>query len=145
LLCWEQKSIYKNGIARIIVSRKFAWRFAGCIMCEIFVKADPGLYESKARSLRLHGVVTSIRLEKLFWLTLQEIAERDGMNTNQLITRLYDELIEYRGHIDNFSSFLRVCCLRYTSLMVERDISTNKNLPLAGVRESQPEMTRFLI
>ncbi|WP_423679742.1 MULTISPECIES: ribbon-helix-helix domain-containing protein [unclassified Undibacterium] len=114
-------------------------------MCEIFVKADPGLYESKARSLRLHGVVTSIRLEKLFWLTLQEIAERDGMNTNQLITRLYDELIEYRGHIDNFSSFLRVCCLRYTSLMVEGDISTDKNLPLAGVRESQQEMTRFLI
>ena len=81
-------------------------------MCEIFVKADPGLYESRSRSLRLHGVVTSIRLEKIFWSVLEEIAVRDGMNTNQLITKLYDELIAHRGYIDNFSSFLRVCCLR---------------------------------
>ena len=79
-------------------------------MCEIFVKADPSLYESKARSLRLHGVVTSIRLETLFWNTLQEIAQRDGMTTNQLVTKLYDELSVHRGHIDNFASFLRVCC-----------------------------------
>ncbi|MFZ6687125.1 ribbon-helix-helix domain-containing protein [Undibacterium sp. SXout11W] len=102
-------------------------------MCEIFVKADPGLYESKARSIRLHGVVTSIRLEKLFWHTLQEIAERDGLSTNQLITKLYDELTQYRGHIDNFSSFLRVCCLRYTSLIVDGDISSDKHIPLTGV------------
>ncbi|MBC3861975.1 ribbon-helix-helix domain-containing protein [Undibacterium jejuense] len=106
-------------------------------MCEIFVKADPGLYESKARSIRLHGVVTSIRLEKLFWHTLQEIAERDGLSTNQLITKLYDELNQYRGHIDNFSSFLRVCCLRYTSLMVDGDISSDKQMPLASLTSSR--------
>ncbi|MCX7219585.1 MAG: ribbon-helix-helix domain-containing protein, partial [Burkholderiales bacterium] len=53
-------------------------------MCDIFVKADPALYQAKARSLRLHGVVTSIRLEQLFWQVLQEVAERDGMSTNQL-------------------------------------------------------------
>jgi len=102
-------------------------------MCEIFVKADPGLYESKARSIRLHGVVTSIRLEKLFWDTLREIAGRDGLTTTQLITKLYDELAEYRGHIDNFSSFLRVCCLRYTSMIAEGDISGDKHRPLSGV------------
>lgn len=59
-------------------------------MCEIFIKADPALYESRARSIRLHGAVTSIRLENLFWQVLQEVAGRDGMNTNQLITKLYD-------------------------------------------------------
>ncbi|WP_394778348.1 ribbon-helix-helix domain-containing protein [Undibacterium sp.] len=105
-------------------------------MCEIFVKADPALYESKARSIRLHGAVTSIRLENLFWQVLQEVAERDGMNVNQLITKLYDELVEYRGGVDNFSSFLRVCCLRYLSLMVDGRISTDKNLPLASVRNA---------
>ncbi|MFZ6690277.1 ribbon-helix-helix domain-containing protein [Undibacterium sp. SXout20W] len=114
-------------------------------MCEIFVKADPGLYESKARSLRLHGVVTSIRLENMFWATLHEIAERDGMTTNQLITKLYDELTQFRGHIDNFSSFLRVCCLRYTSLMADGDISTNKHLPLAGVLAAEAGGRSMLI
>ncbi|MFZ6642743.1 ribbon-helix-helix domain-containing protein [Undibacterium sp. TC4M20W] len=114
-------------------------------MCEIFIKADPGLYESRARSLRLHGVVTSIRLENIFWNVLEEIAQRDSMNTNQLITKLYDELIAYRGHIDNFSSFLRVCCLRYTSLMLDGEITTDKHLPLAGLHNVKPETKGFMI
>lgn len=103
-------------------------------MCEIFVKADPNLYSTRAKSIRLHGAVTSIRLENLFWQVLEEIALRDGMSQNQLITKLYDEIVEYRGDIDNFSSFLRVCCLRYMSLIVDGDISADKRLPLAAVR-----------
>lgn len=102
-------------------------------MCEIFVKADPALYESRAHSIRLHGAVTSIRLENLYWQVLQEIAARDGMSTNQLITKLYNEIVEYRGEIDNFSSFLRVCCLRYLSLMADGQISSDKAQPIAGV------------
>ena len=102
-------------------------------MCEIFVKADPALYECRARSMRLHGAVTSIRLEKLFWNVLEEVASRDGMTTSQLITKLYDELVEYRGEVDNFTSFLRVCCLRYLSLMVDGTIPQDKGLPLAGM------------
>lgn len=105
-------------------------------MCEIFVKADPHLYECRARSIRLHGVVTSIRLENLFWNALEEIAARDAMTTSQLITKLYDELVEYRGAIDNFTSFLRVCCLRYLSLMAEGAIPSDKRLPLSGTRLS---------
>ena len=103
-------------------------------MCEIFVKADPALYESRSHSIRLHGAVTSIRLENLYWQVLQEIATRDGMTANQLITKLYNEIVEYRGEIDNFSSFLRVCCLRYLSLMAEGRISSDKRQPIAGVR-----------
>lgn len=114
-------------------------------MCEIFIKADPGLYESRARSLRLHGVVTSIRLENIFWNVLEEIAQRDSMNTNQLITKLYDELIAYRGQIDNFSSFLRVCCLRYTSLMLDGEIVNDKQVPLAGLRNAGAESKGFMI
>ncbi|AZP11781.1 ribbon-helix-helix domain-containing protein [Undibacterium parvum] len=106
-------------------------------MCDIFVKADPALYQAKARSLRLHGVVTSIRLEQLFWQVLQEVAERDGMNTNQLIAKLHDELIAYRGQIENFSSFLRVCCLRYLSLMADGDVPRDKQLPLSALHNNQ--------
>ncbi|HXE40891.1 MAG TPA: ribbon-helix-helix domain-containing protein [Azonexus sp.] len=85
-------------------------------MCELYVKADPILYESRSRSLRIHGCVTKIRLENLFWDILAELAAADGYTTNQLIAKLYDELLEYRGEIDNFASFLRVSCLRYLTL-----------------------------
>ena len=46
-------------------------------MCEIYVKADPMLYESRSRSLRIHGGVTKIRLENHFWDILAEIAARN--------------------------------------------------------------------
>ena len=84
-------------------------------MCELYVKADPILYESRSRSLRIRGVVTTLRLENQFWDVLREIAEVDGMTTNQLISKLYDEVMEYRGEVVNFASFLRVSCIRYLS------------------------------
>ena len=62
-------------------------------MCEIYVKADPILYELRTRSIRIHGIVTSIRLENLSWDILARIASRDGVTTNQLICQLYDEVI----------------------------------------------------
>lgn len=103
-------------------------------MCEVFVKADPALYACRARSVRLHGAVTSIRLENQFWQVLQEIAARDRMTINQLITRLYDEIVAYRGAIDNFASFLRVCCLRYMSLIAAGEVTTGQRLPLAQLK-----------
>ena len=50
-------------------------------MCELYVKADPILYESRSRSLRICGVVTTVRLENQFWDILSEIASVDGMTT----------------------------------------------------------------
>lgn len=89
-------------------------------MCEVFISADPQSYESRTRSVRLHGVVTSIRLENLFWQVLEEIAARDGMGVVQLIEKLYDELVAARGEVvSNFASFLRVCALRYEALLAQ--------------------------
>lgn len=87
-------------------------------MCQIFINADPELWQSRAHSLRLHGVATSVRLETLYWRVLEEIGARDGLSVNQLITTLYDELVEVRGEVDNFASFLRVCCGRYLLLQL---------------------------
>ena len=42
------------------------------------------------------------------------------MTTNQLIGRLYDEIIERQGRVDNLSSFLRVSCMRYLSYVAEQ-------------------------
>jgi predicted DNA-binding ribbon-helix-helix protein len=97
-------------------------------MCELYVKADPILYESRSRSLRICGVVTTLRLENQFWDTLSEIAAHDGLTTNQLISRLYEEVMDYRGEVVNFASFLRVSCMRYLSQ--HRTVAT----PLSLVR-----------
>ncbi|HEY1998367.1 ribbon-helix-helix domain-containing protein [Paraburkholderia sp.] len=86
-------------------------------MCGIYINADPILYESRTRSLRIHGVITTVRLENLFWDVLHEIAGRENMTTSQFAVKLYDELIALRGEMPtNFASFLRVCCLRYLSM-----------------------------
>lgn len=82
-------------------------------MCEFFISADPILYESRSRTVRIHGVLTSIRLENLMWDTLAEIASEEGKSTNCLIATLHDEVLGRRGEVANFSSFLRVTCLRY--------------------------------
>ena len=84
-------------------------------MCSVYVSADPIQYESRTRSLRIYNVLTTIRLENLFWDVLAEIAEHEGKTTNQMITTLYEELIVLRADNGNFTSFLRVCCLRYLS------------------------------
>ena len=118
-------------------------------MCRIFVSADPRSYESRTRSVRLHGVATSIRLENLHWQVLEEVAARDGMTVAQLVTRLYDELVAERGAVGNFASFLRVCALRYESLiaagLVPRDVSVpirslDADRVLGGERRTRPVM-----
>lgn len=91
-------------------------------MCELYVKADPILFESRSRSLRIRGVVTTLRLENQFWDILREIAEVGGMTTNQLITKLHEEVMELRGEVENFASFLRVSCTRYLAQREARPV-----------------------
>ena len=85
-------------------------------MCHVYVHADPIQYEARTRSIRINNVVTTIRLENLFWDVLAEIASREDMTTNQMIATLHEELTALREDNPNFTSFLRVCCLRYLSL-----------------------------
>lgn len=102
-------------------------------MCKIFISADPSSYESRTRSVRLHGVVTSLRLENLYWDVLDEIAQRDGMGVVQLIERLYDELVAERGAVGNFSSFLRVCALRYETLIAQGLVPRSTAVPIRSL------------
>lgn len=102
-------------------------------MCEVFISADPRSYASRTRSVRLHGVVTSIRLENLHWEVLAEIAERDGMTVTRLIERLYDELVEARGEVGNFASFLRVSALRYMALLAHQRIPMDKAVAIRSL------------
>lgn len=102
-------------------------------MCQLFINSDSRLWASRTKSLRIDGVVTSIRLEEFFWNTLEEIAFRDEMSTNQMITKLYLESLDADHDIGNFTSFLRVCCSRYLSLVADGDLVREDHLPLADV------------
>ncbi len=91
-------------------------------MCEYFVKADPILYEQRTRTIRIHGVLTSIRLENMVWDILAEMANAEGCSTNNLIVQFHDEILAHRGEVPNFASFLRVTGMRFLrrSLMETR-------------------------
>lgn len=102
-------------------------------LCRLFVGADPDLWEATTRSLRLDGYVTSVRLEKFFWSVLADIGERDGLSLSQLIARLYSESLEEGHDIDNFASFLRVCCGRYLGLQLTGDIPVDIDTPIRGL------------
>ena len=82
-------------------------------MCEFFVKADPIQYEQRSRTVRIHGVLTSLRLENMVWDILAEMADAEGCTTNHLIVTFHDEIMAHRGEVPNFASFLRVSSMRY--------------------------------
>ncbi len=89
-------------------------------MCEFFVKADPIQYEQRSRTVRIHGVLTSIRLENMVWDILAEMAEEEGRTTNALISLFHDEILAHRGEVPNFASFLRVTSMRYLRRRITR-------------------------
>ncbi|MDR9468589.1 ribbon-helix-helix domain-containing protein [Marinospirillum sp.] len=100
-------------------------------MCQLFINAEPELWKSATHSLRIDGMVTSIRMENAFWKILESIAQRDGMNTPQLITRLYHESIDAGHDLSNFTSFLRVCALRYLNLQLQGEIPIDTGIGIA--------------
>jgi predicted DNA-binding ribbon-helix-helix protein len=108
-------------------------------MCEYFVKADPIQYEQRSRTIRIHGVLTSIRLENLVWDTLAEMAEEEGRTTNSLIVQFHDEILVHRGEVPNFASFLRVTCMRY---LRRRLTAAERQLPAEATPAAGPPPAR---
>ena len=106
-------------------------------MCEFFVKADPIAYEQRARTVRMHGLLTSIRLENMVWDTLAEMAEEEGCTTNALIAKFHDEILAHRGEVPNFASFLRVSSLRY----LRRKLTQTERLAGLPERAARPTTT----
>ena len=95
--------------------------------------ADPALWASHTRSFRMDGMVTSVRLEEMFWRTLETIGERDDLTVPQLLHRLYNESLDYGHDIGNFTSFLRVCCLRFLDLQLRGLIPLERNVALSNL------------
>jgi len=102
-------------------------------MCRLFISADPELWQTRLRSVRMEGFSTSIRLENLYWGVLEELAARDQMSLTQLLVKLHAELLETHGKVDNFASFLRVCCGRYLMLQLSGDIPGDAAVPIRSL------------
>lgn len=84
-------------------------------MCRLFAHQPIENYQCETRSLRIGGHGTSIRLEALFWVVLEEIAAGEGLSLGRFLTKLHDEVLDLHGKADNFASLLRCSCLIYRS------------------------------
>jgi predicted DNA-binding ribbon-helix-helix protein len=82
-------------------------------MCSMFSSVSPEAYAYQTRSVRLGGHATSIRLEAAFWQILEEISGAQGVSLGKFLTKLHDEVLEFRGETQNFTSMLRCACLTY--------------------------------
>ena len=108
-------------------------------MCEFFVRADPIQYEQRSRTIRIHGALTSIRLENMVWDILAEMAEAEGRTTNALISLFHDEILSHRGEVPNFASFLRITCMRYLrrSVLAKENASASEaQVPEAPIQSA---------
>jgi predicted DNA-binding ribbon-helix-helix protein len=70
------------------------------------------LFEPVARSLRIEGCSTSVRLERIFWEVLDHMAGERGQTTCALVAEIHSEVSASVKPLTNFSSALRVICLR---------------------------------
>jgi predicted DNA-binding ribbon-helix-helix protein len=80
-------------------------------MCHLFASQSPDSYAFETRSIRLNGQSTSLRLEKVFWEILEDIAVAEGMTVPRFISTLHQEILLLRGEVPNFTSHLRCICL----------------------------------
>ncbi|WP_298353238.1 ribbon-helix-helix domain-containing protein [Rhodoblastus sp.] len=80
-------------------------------MCHFFASQHPDSYAFETRSIRLNGQSTSIRLEKIFWRILEQIASRQGLSVPRFISTLHGEVLNLWGEVANFTSHLRCICL----------------------------------
>ena len=80
-------------------------------MCHLFASQAPDSYAFETRSIRLNGQSTSLRLEKVFWAILEEIAANEGMSVPRFVSTLHQEVLLLRGEVPNFTSHLRCICV----------------------------------
>ncbi|GAB3484575.1 ribbon-helix-helix domain-containing protein [Marinomonas epiphytica] len=102
-------------------------------MCKLFVGSNPELWENVTRSIRIDGMVTSIRLESYFWFTLEEIAQRDDMSLASMIAKLNHEALDAGHDLGNFTSFLRVCAMRYLHLQTLGILPNSADVSIASL------------
>ena len=72
---------------------------------------DMGLAQPLARSVRLNGFATCLRLEQVYWNILASIARNNCCSVNALLSRVDREVHLRHGGMKNFSGLVRVMCV----------------------------------
>ncbi|MGY0162213.1 ribbon-helix-helix domain-containing protein [Edwardsiella tarda] len=90
------------------------------LICTVFSEQNPFHYTSSARSVRICGHVTSIRLENKFWQILESLAISQNKTLGQFISKLYMEALDNNIDMKNFSSLLRCSCLIHLENRVDQ-------------------------
>ena len=74
---------------------------------------DGELYSFRSRSIRIMGHSTSLRIENQYWKVLEMIAEKEETTLPELVSSIYLKANEDGLNYHNFTSLLRLYCLRY--------------------------------
>ena len=107
-------------------------------MCHLFASQNPDSYVYETRSIRLNGQSTSIRLERMFWNILEQIAARENLSVPSFISALHSEVLLMWGPVPNFTSHLRCICL----VALQQRVS---DLPAAPVPAHRAERVRHVV
>ncbi len=103
-------------------------------MCHLFASQNPDSYVYETRSIRLNGQSTSIRLEKMFWNILEQIAGNEDLSVPSFISQLHHEVLLMWGPVPNFTSHLRCICL----VALEKQLSEQATTRLGPHRPERP-------
>jgi predicted DNA-binding ribbon-helix-helix protein len=107
-------------------------------MCHLFASQNPDSYIYETRSIRLNGQSTSIRLERMFWNILEQIAALEGLSVPSFISTLHREVLLMWGPVPNFTSHLRCICL----VALEKRVTER---PAASQAAPSPEQRRHVV
>ena len=107
-------------------------------MCHLFASQDPETYVYETRSIRLNGQSTSIRLERIFWNLLEQIAAREGVSVPCFISTLHREVLLMWGQVPNFTSHLRCICV----VALEKQ---SADVQLPSIAGHSPERIRHVV
>lgn len=72
---------------------------------------DFELIRPLARSVRLNGFATCLRLEQVYWNILGDMAGHNGCSVSTLLSHVDREVHLRHGGVKNFSGLVRVVCV----------------------------------
>ena len=86
----------------------------GAIAADPFVGSfNMNLAEPHSKSVRLNGLSTCLRLEKVYWNILSAIAHSNNCSVNAVLSYIDREVHLRYGGVKNFSGLIRVVCVSH--------------------------------
>ncbi|WP_268799968.1 ribbon-helix-helix domain-containing protein [Pseudomonas huanghezhanensis] len=105
-------------------------REVGDLGGSISIRSDPfvegfdmELAQPHARSVRLNGLATCLRLEEVYWNILSEIARLNRCSVNSVLSYVDREVHLRHGGVKNFSGLIRVVCVAHVLKTEELQLS----------------------